>query len=98
MPDHFHALITPAAEVPLEKAMQFIKGGFSYRAGFTDHRIHDPQDYEQHRSYIHQNPVEVGLVDSPDLFPYSSAFPGIATDPAPPWLKPAASQTWSRGA
>jgi putative transposase len=32
MPDHFHAIITPATEVPLEKAMQFIKGGFSYRA------------------------------------------------------------------
>jgi putative transposase len=111
MPDHFHALLTPAPEIPLEKAMQFIKGGFSYRAGkelnvrsaiwqagFTDHRIRDLQDYEQHRSYIHQNPVKVGLVDSPDLFPYSSAFPGIATDPAPPWLKPAASQTLSRGA
>jgi hypothetical protein len=31
MPDHFHALITPAPEVSLEKAMQFIKGGFSFR-------------------------------------------------------------------
>ncbi len=111
MPDHFHALITPASQIPLEKAMQFIKGGFSYRAGkelnvrsaiwqasFTDHRIHDLQDYEHHRSYIHQNPVKARLVDSPELFPYSSAFPGIATDPAPPWLKPAASQAWSRGA
>jgi len=111
MPDHFHALITPAAQVPLEKAMQFIKGGFSYRArkelnvnfaiwqtGFTDHRIRDLQDYEQHRSYIHQNPVKARLVDAPELFPYSSAFPGIATDPAPPWLKPVPSQSFSRGA
>ena len=31
MPDHFHALITPAMEVSLEKAMQFVKGGFSFR-------------------------------------------------------------------
>ena len=31
MPEHFHALITPAPEVSLEKAMQFIKGGFSFR-------------------------------------------------------------------
>ena len=111
MPDHFHALITPAAEVPLEKAMQFIKGGFSYRArkelkvdtaiwqaGFTDHRIRDLQDYEHHRSYIHQNPVKAGLVAAPELFPYFSAFPGIATDPAPPWLKPAATQSFCRGA
>ena len=111
MPDHFHALITPAAQVPLEKAMQFIKGGFSYRAGkelnvsfaiwqsgFTDHRIRDFQDYQRHRSYIHQNPVKAGLVDAPELFSYSSAFPGIAIDPAPPWLKPLPSQAFSRGA
>ncbi len=34
MPNHFHLLLTPAAEIPLEKALQFIKGGFSYRAKF----------------------------------------------------------------
>lgn len=28
MPNHFHLLITPAAKVSLEKALQFIKGGF----------------------------------------------------------------------
>ncbi len=27
MRDHFHALLTPAPDVSLEKAMQFIKGG-----------------------------------------------------------------------
>jgi hypothetical protein len=32
MPNHLHLLLTPAAEIPLEKALQFIKGGFSYRA------------------------------------------------------------------
>lgn len=31
MPDHLHALLTPASDVSLEKAMQFIKGGFSFR-------------------------------------------------------------------
>ena len=30
MPNHFHLLLTPAAEIPLERALQFIKGGFSY--------------------------------------------------------------------
>jgi putative transposase len=29
MPNHFHVLLTPPAEFPLEKAVQFIKGGFS---------------------------------------------------------------------
>src|SRR5258708_8373181 len=32
MPNHFLLLLTPAAENPLEKALQFIKGGFYYRA------------------------------------------------------------------
>ena len=32
MPDHFHLIVTPAADVPLEKAGQYIKGGFSFRA------------------------------------------------------------------
>jgi putative transposase len=27
MPDHVHALITPSAEISLERAVQFIKGG-----------------------------------------------------------------------
>ena len=48
MPDHVHALLTPAPEIPLERAMQFVKGGFSFRlkskgsawqASFTNHRI-----------------------------------------------------------
>src|SRR5450759_3554627 len=32
MPNHVHLILTPAPLVALEKAMQFIKGGFSYRA------------------------------------------------------------------
>jgi putative transposase len=28
MPEHFHVLLTPAPMVSLEKAVQFIKGGF----------------------------------------------------------------------
>ena len=31
MPDHVHLLITVDHEVTIEKAMQLIKGGFSYR-------------------------------------------------------------------
>jgi len=32
MPNHFHLLITPASETTLERALQLIKGGFSFRA------------------------------------------------------------------
>ena len=101
MPNHLHLLLTPAVELTLEKAMQFIKGGFSYRAGkelqfkleiwqagFTNHRIHDVEDYERHRGYIRENPVKARLVERAELYPYSSAFPGMILDAAPRGLKP----------
>jgi putative transposase len=31
MPDHFHLLVTPSDLISLEKAVQFLKGGFSFR-------------------------------------------------------------------
>lgn len=33
MPDHFHVLITVEGEMTIERAVQFIKGGFAFRAG-----------------------------------------------------------------
>src|ERR1051326_5034738 len=74
MPDHFHLIVTPAEDVSLEKALQYIKGGFSFRVkkelalnslvweeSFTNHRDRDAEDYQQHREYIHHNPVkEIG--------------------------------------
>ena len=101
MPDHIHILITP--QTSLEKAVQFIKGGFSYRAkkelgsnmevwqaGFQDHRIRDANDYSGHVFYILNNPVKERLCEHPQDFPYSSAYPGYELDPAPQGLKPQA--------
>ena len=83
MPDHFHLLITPMPEVSLEKAVQYIKGGFSFRVkrengytgevwqrGFSDHRVHDADSFANHRVYIAENPVKAGLAASPDEFPW----------------------------
>lgn len=88
MPNHFHLLLTPASDVTLERAMQLIKGGSSHRIGkevsaslelwergFVDHRIRDEEDYERHRQYIWQNPVEARLCAAPEDFPFGSAFP-----------------------
>ncbi len=95
MPDHEHLLLTPAATLSLERVMQFIKGGFSFRVGkirpeltiweksFTNHRIRDERDYGQHREYIHQNAVRKGLAIAPEEYPYSSAHTGFELDPAP---------------
>jgi len=99
MPDHFHALITP--QTSLEKAVQFIKGGFSYRArkelgsnmevwqkGFQDHRIRDASDWALHVSYIHNNPVKEHFCERSVEFPYSSAHAGFELDAVPQGLKP----------
>jgi putative transposase len=101
MPDHVHLLITPISPVTLEKALQFVKGGFSYRAkkefgfngdiwqtSFYDRRVRDASEYARFRHYIHMNPVRKGLVALPEEFPYSSAR--LSLDEVPQWLKPAA--------
>jgi putative transposase len=97
MPDYFHALLTPAPEISLEKAVQFIKGGFSFRlksrlpvwqASFTNHRVRDDYDFETHRAYIRMNPVRAGLIGRAEDYPYSSAKGKFAVDPTPLGLKP----------
>jgi putative transposase len=101
MPNHFHLLLTPTPEIPLEKALQFIKGGFSFRAkrensfpyeiwqaGFVDHRIHDAEDYKHHHTYILENPVRAALSARPELFAWSSASLKMELDAPPPGLKP----------
>ena len=84
MPDHVHVLLTVGGELSIEKAVQFIKGGFSYRLkkehgysgevwqrGFSEVRVDGRQSFVHHRDYIAQNPVKRALVESPQEFPYS---------------------------
>src|SRR3954469_15334288 len=33
MPDHFHVIVTVECGTTIERAVQFIKGGFAFRAG-----------------------------------------------------------------
>jgi putative transposase len=100
MPNHLHLILTPEG-ITLERAMQFIKGGFSHRAseelgskmeiwqkGFSDHRIRDFEDFEQHRQYIRSNPVRAKLVLDPKEYRYSSASDAFARDALPQRLKP----------
>jgi putative transposase len=91
MPDHFHALITPAVEVSLEKAMQFMKGGFSFRLNskldvwmrsFNESQIMSKEKFMSCVRYIEENPVRRGLVSAPEAYRFSSATCG-PLDPMP---------------
>jgi putative transposase len=92
MPDHFHIIITPRES--LERGMQNIKGGFSFRAkrafdwkfdiwqpGFSDHRIRDIQDWNHHISYMRYNPVKAKLA-------VDYKYLAFDLDPIPQRLKP----------
>jgi|SRR5580698_9270982 putative transposase len=96
MRDHVHLILSPGPLVSLEKAMQFIKGGFSFRAkrelnfngevwqkGYNEHRIKDAADYAQHVEYIWMNPVKAGFVERADEYSYSSARRRAEVDSAP---------------
>jgi putative transposase len=96
MPEHVHLLLTPAPGVTLERAIQFIKGGYSHalgveldrkgevwQRGFTDHRARDAADFDVRRAYIHENPVKRGLVVCASDFRYCSAYPGFKLDSWP---------------
>jgi len=87
MPDHVHLLITVSGEMSIEKAMQLIKGGFSYRLkkecgysgevwqrGFSEVRVNDKDSFAKHQEYIAQNPVKRGLVSEPEEYPYSFTY------------------------
>ncbi len=85
MPEHLHALITPAPDVSLEKAMQFIKGGFSCRLkskqdiwmrSFNEAQIMSLEKFIRCVFYIENNPVRRGLASSPREYPFSSANGG----------------------
>jgi putative transposase len=83
MPDHLHLLMTIPSDMTIEKAMQLVKGGFSYRLrkeygvqgevwqrGFSEVRVNDRQSWLRYREYIGQNPVKAGLVDYAEQYPY----------------------------
>ncbi|MFP5228481.1 MAG: transposase [Acidobacteriota bacterium] len=96
MPDHLHLLLTPAPDVSVEKAVQYVKGGFSFRLkskfpvwekSFMLRRIEDTHDYETHRNYIHQNPVRASFCARAEEFRWSSANPAMTADPSPQCLR-----------
>jgi putative transposase len=96
MPDHVHVLITPAPDVSLEKAVQFIKGGFSFglkskrdvwERSYNEVQILEHGKFEACKKHIEENPVKAGLCAGPREFLYSSAHQGDGIDPMPGHFK-----------
>ena len=87
MPNHLHVLIALREDMSVEKAVQFVKGRFSYRIkrelgfagevwqrGFSEVQVIGQESFTHHRAYIAANPVKAGLVDSPEQYPYCFQF------------------------
>jgi putative transposase len=96
MPNHFHVLVTVACDMTIERAVQFIKGRFAFRAGrelgfrapvwqkgFSEVRILDAEAFRRTSDYIRNNPVASHLAEAAEQYPYSSAYPGFGVDPVP---------------
>lgn len=101
MPDHFHLLITIGSEISIERAVQFIKGGFAFRAGkelgfrapvwergFSEIRVRDAEALGRIHGYIAHNPTKAGLARSAEEYGYSSTYPGFELDEIPQGLTP----------
>jgi putative transposase len=87
MPNHIHIPMTIPGDMSIEKVMQLIKGNYSFRAkrelefhgeiwqrGFSDVRIVDELSFRKHQNYTNSNPVRAGLANSPEEYPYGSAY------------------------
>src|SRR6516225_8151382 len=86
MRNHFHLLLTVGAAMTIERAVQLIKGNFSFRAeregfqweiwqrGFSDVRVTNRASYERYGKYIYDNPVKAGYARSAEEHPYCSAY------------------------
>jgi putative transposase len=87
MPNHIHVLLTIGPKLSIEKAMQTIKGNFSYRAkkeldykwsiwqkGFSEVQVLTEASFIQHQNYNDGNPVKAGLACSAEEYPYCSTY------------------------
>lgn len=76
MPDHVHLLVSFSEDSDIEKLLRNWKHwtaqnfGFRWQRGFFEHRLRNDESLDQKATYILENPVRAGLVDSPLKWPY----------------------------
>ncbi len=96
MPDHAHFVLEPLEAGTVERSVQFIKGGYSYRMkkelgyrgevwrqSFHDRRLRDERELQAAIAYTHRNPVRRGLCALESEFAFSSAHPRYSLDTLP---------------
>ncbi|OGJ65560.1 hypothetical protein A3A67_00240 [Candidatus Peribacteria bacterium RIFCSPLOWO2_01_FULL_51_18] len=78
MPDHNHFLLQIPAPYTISKLMNLYKTSLTFNLGIGafwqprfDLRI--PEKPHQTLRYIHENPVKAGIVESANVYPWSSA-------------------------
>ena len=93
MPDHIHLIVVPTSAAKLSQITQSAKGRFARlwnkRRGHQGH-IWQPRFYEsavrtqeqlgQWLEYVDRNPVQAGLAQSPEEYPYCSAGGKLKAD------------------
>ena len=86
MPDHFHALIHVPEGQTISTIMHDLKrfssiqigrrinrmGRPIWQQGYYEHVIRDGKDFETKLDYIHKNPLNAGLVENLEDYPFSS--------------------------
>ncbi len=101
-------ILNPARTFSVEKAMQLVKGRFSYRLGkelgfrgevwqkgFSEVQVLGAARRDEVRAYIANNPVEAGLVDAPEKYPH--CFVSLANTMAEKHLAHAHAQAGAAG-
>ena len=101
MPNHIHLLLSVDDDHAVGRAVQLMKGGFSFAMGkaglklkaawqpnYYEHRVRNAEEYARMRAYIHDNPVRRSLVRTAGEYAYSSARTSWRLDEVLERLKP----------
>jgi REP element-mobilizing transposase RayT len=99
MPDHYHLILVLGEVKTLSDAIAGVskytarhinehmgRRGTLWEEGFYDHMLRDREDFDRVLTYTHWNPVERGLVDVPEAWPYSTANERFAGEIDWEWL------------
>ena len=99
MPNHYHLIVGLGEIKSLSDAIAGVnkftartinqhmkRKGSLWEEGFYDHMIRDRGDFEDILEYTHRNPVEKGLVEIPEAWPYSTAHERYADEIDWEWL------------